>query len=230
MASVFASTSPSMAEEQIASWPAGESIVAGGEIYEKVKRAIDIVLSVVFLTLFLPVMLLTAIAIRLTSRGPVVFSQERVGKDGKIFRMYKFRSMRNGAERQRAEVQHLNEADGPVFKIQKDPRLTIIGSFLRRSSIDELPQLVNVLLGQMTLVGPRPMWVCEWENAEGRARLRTKVKPGITCLWQISGRSELRYDQWVDLDLYYMRTRCFWLDVLIVLQTIPAVLSGRGAY
>jgi len=219
-----------MAEEQIASWPAGESIVAGGEIYEKVKRAIDIVLSVVFLTLFLPVMLLTAIAIRLTSRGPVVFSQERVGKDGKIFRMYKFRSMRNGAERQRAEVQHLNEADGPVFKIQKDPRLTIIGSFLRRSSIDELPQLVNVLLGQMTLVGPRPMWVCEWENAEGRARLRTKVKPGITCLWQISGRSELRYDQWVDLDLYYMRTRCFWLDVLIVLQTIPAVLSGRGAY
>lgn len=122
------------------------------------------------------------------------------------------------------------EQDGSVFKIAKDPRLTRVGKIIRRTSIDELPQLVNVLMGQMTLVGPRPLWYPEAQNTQGRALLRTKVKPGLTCLWQISGRSQLSYDRWVELDLYYIQTRNFLLDTMIRIQTIAAELTGRGAY
>jgi len=195
-----------------------------------VKRAADIITAGMLLVLLAPVMLVVAVFVKLTSRGEVFFKQTRVGLHGRSFTMYKFRSMRRGAQDDRKFIKHLNEKDGPVFKVANDPRLTPIGGFLRRSSLDELPQLWNVLKGEMSLVGPRPLWCPEARKATGRARLRTCVKPGLTCLWQISGRSELGYDKWVELDLYYIQNRSLLLDLLIVIQTIPAVLSGRGAY
>ncbi len=198
--------------------------------YRLAKRAMDIVLGTLLLALTLPVSLLAAVAIKLTSRGGVFFKQHRVGLNGQVFTMYKFRSMRAGAEETRLDLSHRNEMTGPVFKIRKDPRVTRVGRFLRRSSIDELPQLINVLKGEMSLVGPRPLWVDEARRANGAARLRTTVKPGLTCLWQISGRSELSYDQWVHLDLYYISRRSAFLDLMILVQTVPVVLSARGAY
>jgi len=179
---------------------------------------------------FAPIMCVVAIMVKLTSGGPVFFKQTRIGLDGTPFTMYKFRSMRQGAEEDQKFLAHLNEQDGPVFKIADDPRLTPIGKFLRNSSLDELPQFWNVLKGEMAIVGPRPLWAPEAEQASDRAKLRTGVKPGLTCLWQISGRSEVGFDEWVELDLYYIQNRSLLLDLLIVVQTIPAVLSGRGAY
>ena len=198
--------------------------------YSVVKRGVDIVVAATLLVLLAPVMGLVALMVKLTSRGAVFFSQTRVGLDGQPFTMYKFRSMRNGAQDDREFLSHLNEQDGPVFKIAEDPRLTCIGKFLRHSSLDELPQLWNVLKGEMAIVGPRPLWQPEAEKASARAQLRRRVKPGLTCLWQISGRSEVAYDEWVELDLYYIQNRSMLLDLLILVQTIPAVLSGRGAY
>ncbi len=198
--------------------------------YEALKRVLDIVLGSVLLVATLPISLLAAVAIKLTSRGTIFFKQRRIGHNGRVFTMYKFRSMRRDAEEDRPALLRDNEMSGPVFKIQKDPRVTRVGRFLRRSSIDELPQLINVLAGQMSLIGPRPLWEEEARQADGAARLRTTVKPGLTCLWQISGRSELSYEQWVHLDLYYIRHRSLFLDLMIFVQTIPAVLSARGAY
>lgn len=210
----------------------GEDVVvsSGGLKYDVAKRALDLALSFFLLILCLPIMLIVALLIKLTSRGPVFFSQIRAGKNGKGFTMYKFRTMREGAEEDRIFLSHLNHQTGPVFKIADDPRLIWIGKFLRQSSIDELPQLFNVLTGRMSLVGPRPLWLPEAEQTKGAAKFRTRVKPGLTCLWQISGRSELSYEQWVLLDLYYIRNRSILLDFMIVVQTIPAVLSGHGAY
>jgi len=201
-----------------------------GLAYEWTKRALDIVISAALIALLWPPMLLIAVLVKLTSRGPILFRQPRAGLNGGAFTMYKFRSMRDGAQDDRKLVEHLNQQSGPVFKIPEDPRLTGFGRFLRRSSLDELPQLFNVLRGEMTLVGPRPLWLPEAEEAAGRARLRTSVKPGLTCLWQISGRSELSYERWVELDLYYICRRSTLLDLMILGQTIPAVLTGRGAY
>jgi len=198
--------------------------------YELLHRVMDLVVGLPLLVICLPLMLVVAAFIRLTSEGPVIFKQIRAGKDGKPFVMYKFRTMHEGAEDDRHFVKHLNQQGGPVFKSRCDPRLTGIGGFLRRSSIDELPQLINVLAGHMSLVGPRPLWLPEAEKTTGVSRLRTKVKPGLTCLWQISGRSELSYENWVLLDLFYINHRSILLDVLILFQTIPAVLSARGAY
>ncbi|MCK5114814.1 MAG: sugar transferase, partial [Phycisphaerae bacterium] len=159
-----------------------------------------------------------------------IFQQTRAGKNAKPFTMLKFRTMRIGAQDDRVLLTHLNHQNGPIFKAVDDPRLVRFGKFLRQSSIDELPQLFNVLTGKMSLVGPRPLWMPEAEKAIGAAKLRTQVKPGLTCLWQISGRSELSYEQWVVLDLYYIRKRNLLLDMLIIAQTIPAVLSAHGAY
>lgn len=198
--------------------------------YLAVKRVMDILLSFVAIILLLPVMLTVSLLIKLTSRGSVIFKQERAGIDNNPFTMYKFRTMRKGAEDDRKLLAHLNTKNGPVFKIPEDPRLTKIGRFLRRSSLDELPQLFNVLRGDMSLVGPRPLWVLEARKAVGAATFRTAVKPGLTCLWQISGRSELSYEEWVLLDLYYISHRSILLDLLILVQTIPAVLSTHGAY
>ena len=203
---------------------------AGGKGYTRAKRILDVVLASLLLLLLWAPMLVVAAIIKLTSRGPVFFKQTRAGLNGEPFEMYKFRTMYDGAEQDREYLARRNELHWPVFKIAEDPRITRFGRFLRRSSIDELPQLFNVLLGRMSLVGPRPLWVPEARNAVGAARLRTLVKPGCTCLWQISGRSELSYDEWVLLDLYYIRHRSTLLDLLIMVQTIPAVLTGRGAY
>jgi len=203
---------------------------SGGRSYVMAKRAVDIVVGTVLLVATLPLMLLAAILIKLTSRGPIIFRQQRAGLGGEPFTMFKFRTMYTGAEDDRHYLAHLNENDGPVFKISEDPRLTLVGRFLRRSSMDELPQLLNVLAGQMSLVGPRPMWLPEARQMKGLATLRTTVKPGLTCLWQISGRSELSFDQWVKLDLYYVMNRNLLLDLLIIIQTVPAVISGYGAY
>jgi exopolysaccharide biosynthesis polyprenyl glycosylphosphotransferase len=176
-------------------------------------------------------MLIVALTIRVTSPGPVIFRQRRAGKHGKPFVMYKFRSMSNDAEMRRAELEPFNQMHGPVFKVEKDPRITPFGHWLRRSSIDELPQLVNVLLGDMSLVGPRPLPLYEVEKFENTAqRRRLSVKPGLTCLWQISGRNQVRdFRDWVKLDLAYIDQWSLGLDIKILIRTVPAVLWGFGA-
>ena len=194
------------------------------------KRFIDVVGSVLGLLLFLPFLPIVALAIKLTSPGPMLYRSIRLGRSGRPFVFYKFRSMVDGAHESRKYVLHMNEVDGPIFKITNDPRITRVGSFLRRSSIDEIPQLWNVLRGDMTLVGPRPPIPEEVEKYEPWQRRRLDVKPGITCLWQISGRSKLGFDEWMRLDVQYIRHQSFLLDLKILLRTIPAVLSRSGAY
>jgi exopolysaccharide biosynthesis polyprenyl glycosylphosphotransferase len=195
------------------------------------KRVVDVVGSVVLLVVLAIPMLVVALLIRLTSPGPVLFRQQRAGLNGRPFTMYKFRTMVTNAEQLKHELEQLNEMSGPVFKITNDPRVTPIGRFLRRYSIDELPQLINVLRGEMSLVGPRPLPVDEvarFDDVSHRRRL--SVKPGLTCLWQISGRSELRdFKEWVRLDLEYIDHWSLWLDFKILLRTIPVVLTAKGA-
>jgi exopolysaccharide biosynthesis polyprenyl glycosylphosphotransferase len=194
------------------------------------KRLLDLGISLVACVLLAPLFLVTAIAIKLDSRGPVLFVQERVGLGGRRFRLYKFRTMIAGADRLQAEIEALNEAHGPVFKIRDDPRVTRVGRWLRRLSLDELPQLVNVLKGDMSLVGPRPLPLRDVERIDQRAhRRRFSVKPGLTCLWQVNGR-EPEFEDWVRTDMEYIDNWSLGLDVKILLKTIPAVLSGRGAY
>ncbi|MDI6827503.1 MAG: sugar transferase [Armatimonadota bacterium] len=197
---------------------------------QKIKRLIDILVSSIMLVILSPLMLLVAIAIKLESEGPVIYKQTRVGKNGREFTFYKFRSMFRDADKRLAELMHLNEADGPIFKIKNDPRITKIGRIIRKTSIDELPQLVNVLKGDMSLVGPRPPLPNEVEQYSAHDRQRLNVTPGITCLWQVSGRSNIGFEQWVELDLEYIRNQSLWLDLKILLKTIPAVIKGTGAH
>jgi undecaprenyl-phosphate galactose phosphotransferase len=195
------------------------------------KRLMDIVLSFAAIILLMPLMLVTAILIKVTSEGPIIFSQARVGKYGRYFKFYKFRSMYVYAEEQRSELLKYNESgDGIIFKMKDDPRITPIGRILRRFSIDELPQLFNVLLGDMSLVGPRPPLPSEVQTYTLEERKRLNITPGITCLWQISGRSELPFYQQMELDKAYIASRSIWGDFLILLKTIPAILTGRGAW
>jgi len=202
-----------------------------GKLYLQSKRALDITLCLILLIICAPLMLLVALIIKCTSRGPVLFRQTRAGLNGHHFIMYKFRSMHNGSENGRGELSPYNDIDhGPCFKLRNDPRLTPFGRILRKSSIDELPQLYNVLKGEMTLVGPRPLPLIEVETSTYAERARLRVKPGITCLWQISGRTEIPYHEWMLLDLFYIEQRCMMLDIEILVKTVPAVLSGRGAY
>jgi len=193
------------------------------------KRAFDVVSSVAALVLFSPVILATAIAVRLESPGPVLFRQVRVGKNGRPFRMFKFRSMRMDAEDRLEALRLQNEASGPVFKMRNDPRITRVGGFIRRYSIDELPQFLNVLSGEMSVVGPRPPVPAEVRQYERWQRRRLSVKPGITCTWQVSGRSDVSFDRWMELDLAYIDSWSFWQDVRICFETIPAVVTSRGA-
>jgi lipopolysaccharide/colanic/teichoic acid biosynthesis glycosyltransferase len=193
------------------------------------KRLTDIILSALGIALFLPFSIIFAVLIKLTSKGPVIFKQTRVGIGGKPFTCYKFRSMVADAEAKRDQLRHLNEADGPVFKIRNDPPITPIGAFMRKTSIDEIPQLWNVLKGDMSLVGPRPPLPCEVKEYGDRELKRLSVRPGLTCLWQINGRSNIPFEQWVELDIQYIETRCFRNDLMILVRTIPAVLTGRGA-
>lgn len=194
-----------------------------------VKRLIDAALSLVILIILLPAMAAVALLIKLTSPGPVLFVQNRVGMNQRQFRLYKFRSMVADAEDRKLDLEALNERDGPVFKINDDPRATRIGRFIRRTSIDELPQLFNVLRGEMSLVGPRPPLPEEVKRYEWLFRKRLSVKPGITCIWQISGRNEVSFDKWMEMDHEYVENWSLWLDLKILLKTIPAVLLLRGA-
>lgn len=193
------------------------------------KRCLDIVVALAVLALAALPMLCIALAIRLTSPGPVLFRQLRVGKGGRLFTMYKFRSMYQDAELRLAEVMHLNEAVGPIFKIRNDPRVTPIGRWLRRTSLDELPQLFNVLRGEMSLVGPRPPLMREVLDYEPWHLERLTVKPGITGLWQVSGRSNLPFQEMMRLDIEYVIHWSLWLDLRLLALTIVTVLSGRGA-
>ncbi len=194
------------------------------------KQAIDYVGAAVLVVLLAPLGALIAIAIKLTSQGPILFVQPRAGLNGRPFSLYKFRSMEADAEQRRASLVHRNEMKGPVFKVSRDPRVTPLGRLLRRHSLDELPQLWNVLRGEMSLVGPRPLPVDEVDRfADDAHRRRLSVKPGLTCLWQISGRNDIAdFDDWVRLDLDYIDQWSLWLDIKILLATIPVALLGRG--
>jgi exopolysaccharide biosynthesis polyprenyl glycosylphosphotransferase len=194
------------------------------------KRVLDVGISFFSLALLWPLLLAIAAAIRITSPGPVLFRQTRCGLGGRHFTLYKFRSMVNNAEQLRAELHQLNELDGPVFKMSDDPRITMVGRWLRRFSLDELPQFWNILRGDMSFVGPRPAVPEEVDQYEGWQRRRLRMRPGLTCIWVLEGRSHLDFNRWMQLDLRYIDTWSLWLDVKIFLRTIPIVLSGRGAY
>ena len=193
------------------------------------KRLLDVGVSLLLLMLATPIIVLAAIAIKLTSPGSVLFKQERIGLNGRIFTLYKFRTMIENASQRREEVNHLNQMTGPVFKAAADPRVTTVGRILRKFSLDELPQLWNVLRGDMSLVGPRPPIPEEVRSYHRWHRRRLSMKPGLTCLWQISGRNNVDFDRWMKLDLQYIDNWSPSLDLKILLRTIPAVLSGRGA-
>jgi lipopolysaccharide/colanic/teichoic acid biosynthesis glycosyltransferase len=198
--------------------------------YGPAKRAVDVTVAGLGLVVTLPITLAAMAGIVLvTGEGPL-YRQERVGLNGRSFKMYKLRSMVTNAHELRHEVHHLNEADGPVFKLRRDPRLHALGAFLRRTSIDELPNFVNVLMGDMAIVGPRPPLPEEVAHYDDRARRRLTVKPGVTCLWQVSGRCELSFEQWMALDNAYIDSWTPLGDFSIIAQTIPAVIRGVGAH
>jgi lipopolysaccharide/colanic/teichoic acid biosynthesis glycosyltransferase len=201
------------------------------QLYLATKRCLDVGVSIVALIVLSPLFAITALLIKLRDGGPVLFVQKRVGKDGRLFDFYKFRSMVVGAERLKADLMLQNDHEtGVTFKMRKDPRVTWIGRVIRRTSIDEMPQFLNVLRGDMTLVGPRPALPSEVEQYTETDRRRLAVTPGLTCLWQISGRATLPFDEQVRLDVLYIEYQSFLLDLQILARTIPSVLSGRGAY
>jgi exopolysaccharide biosynthesis polyprenyl glycosylphosphotransferase len=195
-----------------------------------IKRAMDVVISLVSLIFLAPLFVLLSIIIRLDSPGPSIFRQIRVGKGEQLFSCFKFRSMRVGAEEEKDTLLDKNEVSGPVFKMRDDPRITSVGRFIRRTSLDELPQLLNVLMGHMSMVGPRPAIPSEVQRYQPWHKRRLEVAPGITGLWQVSGRSELTFDEMVLLDLYYIENWSPFLDLQILFRTIPKVLLGEGAY
>lgn len=198
-------------------------------VYEVFKRVLDFVLSLFALVILLPVFLVTAAAVK-SDGGNVIYKQKRVGKNNKLFDMYKFRSMCIGAENMRAELMKYNEMDGPVFKIKNDPRITKVGKFIRKYSIDELPQLVNILKGDMSIVGPRPPLLDEVAQYTDYHRQRLMVTPGLTCFWQAYGRSDLSFEDWVDMDMKYIKRRSISLDISLIIRTVYAVIFKRGAY
>ena len=199
-------------------------------VYDFIKRVFDILLSGLAIILLSPLLLGLAIAVR-SDGGPAIYSQRRVGKNGKRFRIYKFRSMCVNADSPEmlAKLAAMNEMDGPAFKIKNDPRITKVGRFIRRTSMDELPQLFNIFVGDMTIVGPRPPLESEVQQYTEYQMQRLQVKQGLTCYWQCSGRNNINFDEWVELDLKYIRERSLWTDIKILFRTIPAVLSGDGA-
>jgi exopolysaccharide biosynthesis polyprenyl glycosylphosphotransferase len=196
-----------------------------------VKRVFDIVVSSILMILLMPVFITVAVAIRLEDPGPILFKQRRVGRWGALFTMWKFRSMYTDAEDRKKELTAQNEMEGGViFKMKDDPRVTKVGRVIRKTSIDELPQLWNVLKGDMSLVGPRPPVPREVDEYSLSDRRRLEVIPGITCIWQVSGRSDIPFDQQVELDVQYIQSQSFWTDIKILLKTVPALLFGTGAY
>jgi exopolysaccharide biosynthesis polyprenyl glycosylphosphotransferase len=194
------------------------------------KRVLDFCLALIALIVISPAFALVAAIIKMTSPGPIFFKQKRIGQNKRKFMIYKFRSMAVDAEAKMQQLEHLNELSGPVFKIKHDPRITPVGKFLRKTSIDELPQLINVLKGDMSLVGPRPMSIRDFELfSEDWHRRRFSVRPGITCLWQVNGRNSVPFEKWMELDMQYIDKWSLWLDLKILAKTIPAVLKGSGA-
>jgi exopolysaccharide biosynthesis polyprenyl glycosylphosphotransferase len=202
----------------------------GQRFYETAKRALDVICALLLLPFLLPLFVLVAIAVKLSSPGPVLMKQKRVGRGGRVFDMYKFRSMRTVTEDIPEELRAQNEATGPMFKMREDPRITAVGRFLRRTSLDEIPQIFNVLHGEMSFVGPRPPLPREVPGYDEVQRRRLMVKPGITGLWQVSGRSGLTFDEMLRLDVRYIQRRSLLLDIIIMLRTIPCVIGGKGAY
>jgi len=194
-----------------------------------IKRGMDLVIAGLALVFFSPLMVLVALLIKLTSKGPVFFKQTRCGLNGRKFTLFKFRSMVVDAEARKKELLVNNEMDGPVFKMKRDPRITSLGYILRKTSIDELPQFINVLMGDMSVVGPRPPLVNEVEDYTFWQRRRLSLKPGITCIWQVSGRNKISFDQWMKMDLEYIDNWSLWLDIRILIKTFFVVLVGYGA-
>lgn len=199
-------------------------------IYLILKRLMDILGASLGLLIASPIMIIVAILIKLEDpKGPIFFSQVRNGAYPTTFKMYKFRSMYIDAEERLQELMHLNEQSGPAFKIKDDPRITKVGKFIRKMSLDELPQLFNVLKGDMSLVGPRPAIPREVEQYTAYQKQRLFVKPGLTCIWQVSGRNNIGFDEWVELDIEYIKTRNLWIDIKLILLTIPAMLGDENA-
>ena len=194
------------------------------------KRFFDVVLSVFALIVLSPLFLITAVLIIREDGFPVIFSQERTGLNGKVFRMYKFRSMCKDAPRMHKDLLEKNEMDGPVFKIRHDPRVTKVGQFIRRTSIDELPQLVNIIKGEMSIVGPRPIATYETAYFSDYENQRHLVKPGLTCYWQVSGRNDTSFSEWMEMDFRYIRDAGLWTDFKLICSTFGVILSGGGAY
>ena len=205
-------------------------IAEGKPVYNAVKRVFDVIGALVFILVFFWVYLIIAIAIKISDGGPVFYISNRVGKGGKEFRFYKFRSMHVNADDMFEDIKDLNETSGELFKMENDPRITKIGRFLRRTSLDEIPQMFNILKGNMSFVGPRPPLPREVENYDEAALRRLEVVGGLTCYWQISGRSTIDFDGMVKLDTRYIEERGIWTDIKIMFKTIPAVLTAKGAY
>ena len=199
-------------------------------IYEISKRGIDIIGAGSGLLLLSPIIAIVACAVKFTSKGPIFFSQKRVGKNGKVFKMYKFRSMVVNAGELKEKLSHKNEMSGPMFKMKDDPRVTKVGKFIRRTSLDELPQLWNVLKGDMSLVGPRPSLPKEVKQFEKWMFRRLTVKPGLTCYWQVSGRNNIDFEDWMKLDISYVEDRNLWIDIKLIFKTVFVLFGDKNAH
>lgn len=200
------------------------------KVYEICKRTIDIIGAGLGLILLSPIIAVVACAVKFTSKGPVFFSQKRVGKNGELFEMYKFRSMVVNAEELKENLEEQNEMSGPMFKIKDDPRVTKVGKFIRKTSIDELPQLWNVLKGDMSLVGPRPSLPKEVEQFDNWMFKRLSVRPGLTCYWQVSGRNNIDFEDWMKLDIKYVEERNFWIDIKLIFKTVFVLFGDKNAH
>ncbi len=198
-------------------------------LYEIIKRSIDVVGAFMGLIILSPILIIVAMIIKIESRGPIIFSQIRVGLNGKEFKMYKFRSMVENAEELKSGLESKNEMSGPMFKIKDDPRITRIGKFIRKTSIDELPQLINVIKGEMSLVGPRPSLPNEVKKFEEWMHERLTVKPGLTCYWQVSGRNNIDFEDWMKLDIKYVRERNIFIDIKLIFRTAIMLLGDKNA-
>ncbi len=229
MADYINVTSVQRTRKRIAAGDDERVIPAGGPSYLFAKRVFDFVVALISLIVLAPLFLLVAVAVTVWSSGPVFYEWKVVGKGGRPFTGYKFRTMVVNADRVKEKLQHLNEMSGPAFKIVNDPRVTQPGRYLRKYSIDELPQLWSVLKGDMSLVGPHPPLQSEYEKFDAWEKQKLLVKPGITCLWQVNGRHTVNnFDEWVKMDLEYIAARSFWLDIKVLALTIPAILRGTG--
>lgn len=198
-------------------------------IYIFLKRLIDLFGSFIGLIVLSPIILVVSLLIKFESKGPVIFSQDKIGKDGKVFKMYKFRSMVVNAEELKEKLKEQNEMSGPMFKMKEDPRVTNVGKFIRKTSIDELPQLINILRGDMSLVGPRPSLPKEVEQFEGWMMERLEVKPGLTCYWQVSGRNNIDFEDWMKLDIKYVRERNTLTDIKLIFKTVFVLFGDENA-